>query len=299
MTYHAKNTFIFRKDLSGPGLTGDEIITIPHPVIMNMGLAVNVDRKPMLSLVAKAINILFHEPQDAFWTGRIMDLLYDGIPIDCSSDDFIAQATCGIFGDGDVKSIQRVDDHTFKFSFFGGANATDLGEYRVFRGKKNTADLGRMVSYDDETEMNKWDGDECNQYVGTDSTIFPPFMKKEEGLWGFEPTICRSLGATYRGPSKYMGVPTLRYEMDLSDEGNSKQCFCRDPPNGCPVKGTIDLFRCVGSPLIASLPHFYSGDSSLLEKFDGGLNPKKEQHGVYVHFEIVSFILNSFQSSKN
>lgn len=31
LTYHYKNTFIFRKDLSGPGLTGDEIITMPHP----------------------------------------------------------------------------------------------------------------------------------------------------------------------------------------------------------------------------------------------------------------------------
>lgn len=31
LTYHFKNTFIFRPDLSGPGLTGDEIITMPHP----------------------------------------------------------------------------------------------------------------------------------------------------------------------------------------------------------------------------------------------------------------------------
>lgn len=30
LTYHYKNTFIFRPDLSGPGLSGDEIITMPH-----------------------------------------------------------------------------------------------------------------------------------------------------------------------------------------------------------------------------------------------------------------------------
>lgn len=30
VTYHYRNKFIFRPDLSG-GLTGDEIITMPHP----------------------------------------------------------------------------------------------------------------------------------------------------------------------------------------------------------------------------------------------------------------------------
>lgn len=31
LTYHYKNTFIFRPELSGAGLTGNEIITMPHP----------------------------------------------------------------------------------------------------------------------------------------------------------------------------------------------------------------------------------------------------------------------------
>ena len=31
LTYNYKNTYIFRKDLSGPGLTGDEIITMANP----------------------------------------------------------------------------------------------------------------------------------------------------------------------------------------------------------------------------------------------------------------------------
>lgn len=31
LTYHYKQTYIFRPDLSGPGLTGDELIVIPHP----------------------------------------------------------------------------------------------------------------------------------------------------------------------------------------------------------------------------------------------------------------------------
>ena len=32
--YNRKDTFIFKKEKSGPGLTGDEIVTIPHPVLV-------------------------------------------------------------------------------------------------------------------------------------------------------------------------------------------------------------------------------------------------------------------------
>lgn len=31
LTYNFKQTYIFRPDLSAPGLTGDEIIVMPHP----------------------------------------------------------------------------------------------------------------------------------------------------------------------------------------------------------------------------------------------------------------------------
>lgn len=34
LTYRNKMTWIFRKDLSGPGLTGEEVITIGHPLMI-------------------------------------------------------------------------------------------------------------------------------------------------------------------------------------------------------------------------------------------------------------------------
>lgn len=172
-----------------------------------------------------------------------------------------------------------------------------MGEFKVFRGAKHSADIGHVVAFNDEEEMDHWDGDECNHYVGTDSTIFAPYMKPEDGIWAYEPSICRSLGASYKKPSKYMGVPTLEYELDIGADINVKECFCRDPPNGCPPKGTFDLFRCVGSPLFGSLPHFFNADPSLVSNFASGMNPNEEKHAIFMHFEIVSILLGKNHNS--
>lgn len=87
-----------------------------------MALAVNVDKKPMLPLVNGAINGIFHHPKHPFWTGRVMDYLFDGIEIDCTSEDFEAKATCSIFETGEVKAVQPLRENFYKFSLFGAVS---------------------------------------------------------------------------------------------------------------------------------------------------------------------------------
>lgn len=116
------------------------------------------------------------------------------------------------------------------------------------------------------------------------------------GIWAYEPSICRSLGASYKEPAKYNGIPLLKYELDLSDPINKKDCFCRNPGE-CPPEGTFDLFKCAGSPMFGSLPHFYKADPALLEKLEG-LSPNKEEHGIFLLFEIVSLVVFKRQISR-
>lgn len=204
LKYHYKNVFKFRRDLSGPGLTGDEIITMPHPCMHKFGLflcyfrrfdmfslivitstllTLNIDKKALLPILNSAIEILFNSPQHMYYTGRVMDILFDGIPIDCSSDKFEAQAVCSVLGSGEFKAIRPLNSTHYAFSLLAQGNGTDLGEITVFRGKKNSQDLGRVVAFNDESEMSVWKEDECNEFIGTDSTIFPPFMDVNKSIW--------------------------------------------------------------------------------------------------------------------
>lgn len=89
-----------------------------------MSLAVNVDRKSMISLVATAIDELFHSPKDVFWHGTAMDLMFNGIPIDCTSTKPQAKVVCMVLRTGEVQAIQKIDRTHFKFSLLGGVRKT-------------------------------------------------------------------------------------------------------------------------------------------------------------------------------
>lgn len=91
-------------------------------MLAGMILAVNVDKKPMLTVVKNAVNLLFHEPSDIFWTGRVMDILFDGVPIDCSSSEFSAQAVCSVFESGDVKAVKQINETSYTFSLFAAVS---------------------------------------------------------------------------------------------------------------------------------------------------------------------------------
>lgn len=93
----------------------------------------------MLPIIAKAVDQLFDKPQTIFWTGKSMDIMFNGIPFDCSSTDFNAKAVCAVFQAGEVQSVWPVDEPPmhFKFAIFGGVRAFDASPsfsvpYRLF-----------------------------------------------------------------------------------------------------------------------------------------------------------------------
>lgn len=91
-----------------------------------------------------------------------------------------------------------------------------------------------------------WDGDECNAFNGTDATIIPPLIKPEDGVYAIDPVICRSLRTAYTNRKAiFNGIPVHIFELDISDEANMKDCFCRIK-TACPPHGGFDLFRCTG-----------------------------------------------------
>lgn len=72
-----------------------------------------------------------------------------------------------------------------------------------------------MVSWNGETEMDAFDGDECNEIRGTDGLFYPPFQKQDDIIWSFSSAICRSLGVYYKEDSTYEGVALKRFSTSF------------------------------------------------------------------------------------
>lgn len=112
------DTFIFRPDKSS-GLTGDEMITIPHLVIVAGLMAVNRDRAPMIPLVGKALDIIF-EAKSPFVTAKAMDIMFNGIDIDCNKSDFRAIAVCeAIHTEGQGVIVKDKEKKLYSVSLLG------------------------------------------------------------------------------------------------------------------------------------------------------------------------------------
>jgi hypothetical protein len=76
-------------------------------------------------------------------------------------------------------------------SGYGQKNNSAGGRFRVKRGIQDIKDVGRVVEYEGEKHLTVYDGEECNKFRGTDSTIFPPFLTPSDKIEAFAPDLCR------------------------------------------------------------------------------------------------------------
>lgn len=68
-------------------------------------------------MIMEGLDTIFHNPTSSFLTGSFMDIFFDGIPVDCSSDIFASEAICArLVNDG---GLPKINDTHVAFSLFG------------------------------------------------------------------------------------------------------------------------------------------------------------------------------------
>lgn len=90
-------------------------------MIAGILLAANIDKPAILARIEKAIKNVLHDPQDAFYTGRAMDILFNGIQADCTVKEPFTASLCANLEDQPL-SVRRIDATTLNFSLFGNVS---------------------------------------------------------------------------------------------------------------------------------------------------------------------------------
>lgn len=171
----------------------------------------------MLSFVTHGMDLIFNNPKSAFLTAKAWDILYDGVPINCSETEFAAKVICSALQSEMKDSVEIVNKTELRLSMFKQKNETDNGRFEVFRGINDISKLGQIIAVDGEIELNIYDGHDCNKWKGTDGLIFPPFLEKEKPIWAFSADLCRSFAIKYERDSNYNGIETGRFVLEIPD----------------------------------------------------------------------------------
>ncbi|KAL5276348.1 Snmp1 family protein [Megaselia abdita] len=289
VSFNMRNTFTFNQEKSYP-LTGEEVITMPHPLIQMTAISIKRGNEPMLPFISKALMDVFNQTSP-FITASFMDIFFRGIPVNCGVKSNEAKAFCSSFNSGTIKGSSRINDTFFAFGLLAGGNSTDGGRFTVKRGINESEDLGQVVCFNGEEKLTVWSEDPptCNMISGTDSTIFSTFRTEQEGVTVFSAELCQSLKLDFEEKRHFNGVKVSKFSSDFGNIKNdrTKHCFCKDAPIDCPLKGTLDLHSCVKQPMIASSPHFYNGDRRLFENIIG-LSPNETRHKTFMDFEMIT-----------
>lgn len=97
-------------------------------MIAGILLAANVDKPVMIPRIENGIKNLLHNPSDAFYTGRVMDILFNGLQVDCTNNETFTAAICGNL-ESQPLQVRRIDKNYLNFSLFGNVSGPICNQF--------------------------------------------------------------------------------------------------------------------------------------------------------------------------
>jgi len=273
-----KKTYHFQPDLSTAG--EDTKLILPNlPMLSALASVVHLPESEKIIRVALG-SMLELLKQESFAELTVREILW-------GYENKLIQLSRSIFPEGEGYPFDE-------FGLFKGKNGTVSAFMQTWTGQSNILDVGKVHSWDDETELSFWKNDTgsmCNAIQGTDGSTFHPDIKKDETIHIFNRDLCRSLPLVYqKDVIDGNGIPGYRFIPPNNvfappEENPDNECFCLNH-EGCNVpRGLFNMSACqFGSPTMMSWPHFLDADPKLLEAVEG-LKPDPEKHQFYIDLQ--------------
>jgi len=85
-----------------------------------------------LDIAGKAVNSIFHKPDSIFIKTKAKDIMFNGLPVDCTVTDFAGAAVCNVLKT-EAKDLVPDGENRYKFSLFGGVRESSC--FRELTGR--------------------------------------------------------------------------------------------------------------------------------------------------------------------
>lgn len=76
----------------------------------------------LLHFIMAAINGIYNNPSDVFYTGPVKNILFEGIKLDCSSDSYEVSGVCSELESDAYPQVRKISETEFSFSLVGNVS---------------------------------------------------------------------------------------------------------------------------------------------------------------------------------
>ncbi|XP_045770104.1 scavenger receptor class B member 1 isoform X1 [Maniola jurtina] len=269
LSFHYKRTYTFMPDLSaGPD---DDSVVVPNiPMLSATSQSKHAARFLRLAM-ASIMDILKIKPFVEVSVGQLL----------WGYEDPLLKLAKDV-----VPKEQKLPYE--EFGLFYGKNGTSPDVVTMFSGGSDITKYGIFQRYNHRERLPHWSTDECNSIAGSDGSIFPPHITRNDTLAVYDKDLCRLLPLRYlKDVESSAGVQGFRFTPpeDVFADDEHNKCFCPAGPP-CAPNGLFNVSLCqYDSPIMLSFPHFYLADERFREAVEGISPPVPDKHRLYIDIQ--------------
>ncbi|GFY55083.1 platelet glycoprotein 4 [Trichonephila inaurata madagascariensis] len=286
LTYKDIKDYTFVPEMSS-GDQEEMVYTLNGPLLAVINYV--EDYAPFLfrSFVAELMNGIFESYNETLLIHRtVRELVYEGY-----HEPMVADLSKVV--EGFLTIPTKLVNNTF--GILHERKHIGDGVFTIKSGINGIDDYASIQLWNNQSVVDWWNGDECNEIRGTDGVQYAPGVTPNHTLSLFNPNLCRTIPLEYEKDVTVHGIKTLRFGMAANtfatgEENPDNKCYCE----GSSCRSGIMPMNCKkGAPYVISMPHFLEGDEELVNAVEG-VHPNPEKHKTYVDVEpTTGFVLNA------
>uniref|UniRef100_A0A914HZ82 Uncharacterized protein n=1 Tax=Globodera rostochiensis TaxID=31243 RepID=A0A914HZ82_GLORO len=218
--------------------------------------------------------------QTPFLEVEVAELLFEGY-----KDPFLDQICSLPVVNFVCEQILHLPD---RIGLFFKKNGTSNGVFEVEDGStENSESLGRIVSWNGEKNLPDywWEGAQALQINGTDGSLLPPYIDKNERLHVFVADMCRSLDFVFQKEDNWDW--SMDSNKGFCNSDNAKKMFPEQKSSDCLPSGLLDVSRCQKGepPIVVSQPNFLYAPEFVQKSIEGIRQPVQELDQIEIDIE--------------